>query len=646
MSLKFIDGFDQYQGQSGQTLLASLTSAGYSVAAGLAMGAGRKADSYALELQVATGVAGKNWSVRTNSAGNGLLNAECSVSGHYIAVGRGGKAVFSDDSLTWLPLILGVSTDLTDVRNFGNTWVVVGAASVIKRSTDGRNFVSRTPPVPGMNLAACETDGLGNWLAVGANGANILLWKSTDDGLTWAPVDTTSLGALGAAYCVRRKNGVWIIGLAGGNVLVTPDLASWAVYAMGASYPVISLDCDGNGMWYALRGSPGPTIWRSTNNGANWADTSISPPTGAATRIRWSDGRWLVVGNPSGSASAVTNIGVSDDGLVWEQAVVAGVTMRLRDVSPLPAPRSGWIAVGDYGTGSSAPTNTPAIIMSLAPATIVQRTFNAPAEVTKFTVGFAHMSNTRGKILSITGVVDMDWPSFITMGGVNGGAIPARNVWYYYEVTIDKTAKTATLHINDTQDIVCPISNEAAARTTFDFQWQSENGAISRIDDIYFVDTTNANGELLLDRLGPINIPLRLPKADSGPNAWSPATPGADHWSMVGILPPSQESFIRSATSGAQDLFTSDTPLPDGAGTVDQPIIAVGVIALAMKGDIDNRQLGLVMGAVGPTQKEIVDTTLNVVPEYSYAVFEKAPGDVAWDATNTVETPFGVVVRP
>ena len=647
MSIKFIDGFDQYQGQAAQQLLSSLSSAGYSVSSGLAMNDGRKEGSYALELLVATGVAGKSWSVRTNNAGNGLLAAEASTTGHYIAVGRGGKAVYSDDSLTWLPLIMGVSTDLNDVKNFGNTWIAIGAASVITRSTDGRNFARRTPPTNGVILNAIETDGLGNWLIVGANGANAVVWKSNDDGLTWQPVDLTSLGTIAAGMCVRRKNGVWIVGLGNGSYLVTPDLLAWSLNAGLSTFAVLSLDADNNGLWYAVTANIGATrtLLRSTNNGATWQDSGINVAIGAYDTIRWADGRWILVGNPSGSASAVTNIGVSDDGLLWEIVTVNGATVRIRDVSPVPAPRSGWIAVGDNGTGTG-PATSPAILMSLAPATTVQRTFPAPVEVVEFTVGFAHMSNTRGKILSITGVVDMDWPSFITMGGVNGGAIPARNVWYYYEVTINRTAKTATLHINDTLDITCPISNEAAARTSYDFQWQSENGAISRIDDIVFVDDTAPNGETNVARIGPVNIDLRLPTSDAGPNAWSPSTAGAEHWTQVGLLPPSQESFIRSATSGAQDMFLSDKPLPDGAGEVDQPIIAVGVIALAMKGDIDNRQLGLIVGAPGPTQKEIIDTTLSVVPEYSFAVFEKAPGDVPWDVTNTVETPFGVAVRP
>lgn len=646
MSIKFIEGFDQYQGQSAQQLLSSLTSAGYGVTSGLAMADSRKAGGYALELQVATGAAGKSWSSRTNNVKVVLNGVDANSAGHYIAAGVGGNAVYSDDSVNWLPLILGVSSDLYDVRAKGNTWIIVGASSVIARSTDGRNFTRRPTPAAAMRINSVDSDGVNTWIAAGANGANAVVWKSVDDGATWTAVDMTLAGGGSAVNCVRFKNGVWMMGCAAGGIFVSLDTTNWTYYPTPGAFGIVALDADANGMWLAstTNTAANRALLRSINNGATWVDTGITVPTGLIASLKNADGRWLAVGMPSGAQAATTNIGVSDDGVIWEAVTVAGISARLKDIAALPAPRSGFATVGDVGTGSTT-SNTAAILVSLAPATTVTKTFAAPVGITKFTVGFAHRSNTRGKILSILGVVDMDWPSFITMGGGNGTAIPARNVWYYYEVTIDKTAKTATLYINNTLDMVCPISAEAALKTSFDFQWQSENGAVSRIDDIYFVDTAAPNGELLIDRIGPITIPLRLPTSDAGPNNWVPSSAGS-HWSAVGLLPPSSESFIRSATSGAQDLFLSNTALPAGAGSAETPIIAVGVVALAMKGDIDNRQLGLIVGAPGATQKEIIDTTLSVVPEYSYAVFEKAPGNVAWDAANTVSTPFGVAVRP
>jgi hypothetical protein len=102
---------------------------------------------------------------------------------------------------------------------------------------------------------------------------------------------------------------------------------------------------------------------------------------------------------------------------------------------------------------------------------------------------------------------------------------------------------------------------------------------------------------------------------------------------------------VRSATSGAQDLYSSNAALPAGAGTESAPILAVGVIALAQKSDLDARQLGLVVGSPG-NQKEVVDTTLSTTMEYSFAIFETGPGNQAWTADSVLNTPFGIAVRP
>src|SRR5262249_45331074 len=152
-----------------------------------------------------------------------------------------------------------------------------------------------------------------------------------------------------------------------------------------------------------------------------------------------------------------------------------------------------------------------------------------------------------------------------------------------------------------------------------------------RVDDMYLLDDTSPAGETLVGRLSPIQVPIRMPTEDVHTD-WTGSTVGP-HYTLVGLLPPSTESFIRSNTSGAQDLFLSSAALPAGAGNPDTPIIAVGILALAQKGDIDNRQIGLVVGDVG-NQNEVIDTAMSITPEYSYAIFEKAPGGVAWDATN------------
>lgn len=632
MAIIHIDGFDQFQGQAASNLLGSLVSAGYTVSSGLAMADARSPGGYALELQVAAGTAGASWSSRTNNIKQDLHAIAANSASRFVAVGNNGVAVGSDDNVTWLPVILGVPANMRDIDVAGSTWIAVGTGSTILRSTDGKNFAVRPAPLPNMTLNSVATNGAGVWVIVGANGAAGMGFVSIDDGMSWSPL--TGMGAR-ANLCVEYGAGVWLVGGTTGQLLSSNDASVFSPRTLGAAGTVNALGYADNGHWLAATGAD---LRRSIDSGVTWAPlaTAVLGTAVIVYSVEYADGRWVVAG-------AAGQIRYSDDEDAWTKPDFAGVAATtIYNITTLRGNRSGWAAVGALNAAQPVTTRTAIIYVALAPPTRVARTFRPAAG--KFTIGFAHRSTARGRILSITDVLDMDWPAAVEIGEQVGQAVPARNVWYYYELVIDPVGLTADLYINDTLDLTVPLDPAVAEMTSFDVTWIAENGAVTRIDDVYMVDTSTPNSAQLVDRLGPIAIPLRLPRADVL-TEWTPSS-GTQHWPLVGLLPPSTESYIRSATSGAQDLFTSDTPLPDGAGSVDNPILAVGVIALAQKGDIDNRQLGLAIGAPGPTQLVAVDTVLSVVPEYSYAVFERAPGNLPWTVENTETTPFGVVVKP
>lgn len=624
MALKFIDGFDQYQGQSQGQLLSSLAAAGYTVSTGMAMADSRKSGGYALELLVSSGAAGTSWSSRTNNVKVALRGVASSAAGRTIAVGDNANAVGTDDGVNWLPVTLGITASMRAIECHNTTWIMVGLNGAIMRSTDGKNFTTRPAPVSGVNLAAVAYGGT-RWVAVGSSGAVGAIWVSDDDGVTWG---TIASGGLRANACVAYGNDSWCVGGAGGQVLTSADGAAWEQRLITGGGSITGIEPYGVD-WLAAGGS---NIYRSANSGVSWTTLATSVITGASIlSMAQSDGRLMVCG---GNGS----LRMSDDGATWTKPSLTGVGITsLNCVAPTKGVSIGWVLVGAMNTAQSGVNQRAVIQVALSPATTLSRSFTTTSDL--FTIGFAHRSTARGKIFSISGVLEMDWPAAIDIGEVTGTVIPARNVWYYYEVTIDKAALTATVHINNVSDLVVPLDAGVAVMTNFDVIWTAENGAVTRLDDVYFVDQTAPNGETLVDRLGPIAIPLRMPDADVI-TEWQTAS-GTEHWPQVGLLPPSTESFIRSSASGAQDLFTSSTPLPEDAGT----IFAVGVLALAQKGDIDNRQLGLTIG-IGPTQKEVLDTVLAVVPEYSMAIFETAQEGAPWTAENVLATPFGVVVRP
>lgn len=627
MAIRNIEGFDQYQGQVGATLLNSLTSAGFVVTNGLAMAAGRKAGNFALELQVSPGAGGASWSARNNTSRFDLYGVASNSTGRAVAVGIAGAALTSVDSIQWSPVVLGVADNMYGISCRNNTFIAVGENGAIMRSTDGQNWSKRAAPASSVSLRDVAW-GDGKWVAVGNAGPVGVIIVSTDDGLTWANV-TNGPGARGNE-CVRFGD-VWMAGGIGGQLLTSVDALTWTTQVTGTTS-----DFNGvafyNGTWAAATGLD---VRRSANAGVTWSIAAAGVSTAGLRTIEVSNGRWIVGGDQG-------NLWMSDDTTTWVRPSFLGAaSSSVYDINVTTGANIGWFLVGSkIGIGTNA---TAMVYVSLAPPTRLTRTLNSEADLV--VIGFAHRATARGRIFSINGLLDVDWPAAISILGVSGAAVPIRNTWYFYEIVIDKAANTVSLYINDTLDITAPLPAAGAIMTAYTMSWQTENGAVALVDDIYLLDSSTTGGSALVDRLGPVSIPLRMPTADSEETSqWSPAAPGA-HWPNVAILPPSPTSFIRSAESGAQDLFLSDTELPPEAGTVDAPILAVGLIALAQKSDLDNRQLGLVIGEFG-NQKEVIDTQLAITMEYSTAIFETDPDDQPWTVESVLATPFGVAVRP
>lgn len=626
MSLKHIDGFDQFQGQSSQALLSALTSSGYTVTSGIGMADGRKAGMHALELQVSPGAGGASWSSRTNTIKADLYGVAANSVGRFVAVGDGGTATTSVDGIQWTPLVLGINKNMRAIDCNAGTFIAVGEGGTILRSTDGQVWSVRTAPNATVNLEdVAFGDGL--WLAVGSIGSAGAIFVSDDDGMAWSSV-TENPGTYGNSS-VSYGGDTWMVGGRNGQILTsTSGLSFTPRNTFGGNNEVLDVKFH-NGTWLALNG---PQVRRSVDKGVSWATAADLHQYAIMRALEVSDGRWIVAGD-------LGQVFMSDDTATWTKPAFTGTNATIHDINTSSGAQVGWALVGARSSGAT--TATAIIYVSMAPPTKLTRVLNS--NQTRVVIGFAHRATARGRIFSIAGLFDMDWPAGIEILGVKGASVPIRGTWYYYEIVIDKVADTITLFVNDTLDLTAPLPAAGDAMTAYTLTWQAENGAVARLDDLYLLDADVTGGSTLTNRLKPISIPIRMPTADLDVN-WDAADAGP-HWAQIGLLPPSTASYIRSATSGEQDLFTSATPLPAGAGSAAAPIIAVGLIALAQKSDLDARQLGLVVGAVG-NQKEVIDTVLSTTMEYSTAVFEKAPGDQAWTAENVLTTPFGVAVRP
>lgn len=626
--LHHIDGFDQFQGLTGTPLMSALAAAAYQVTQGMGMASGRHSGTYALELHESPGLAGESWSKRTNTVKSSLYGVATDGNGLWIAVGDDGTATKSTDTLSWTPVVLGISTALKDIIHVNGRWIIIGANGTILVSDDGAaSWSTRTSPIAGAVLNSIAANG-STVVIVGSNGATGMILLSTDKGDTWGTISTNpgNQPNLKVAY----GGGTWVVGGNGGQIRTSPDATTWTTAALGVATPVTGL-AFGDGVWMAPSGR---TVRISNNNGATWGEVANTLGTSSGsnfTIIEYSAGRWIIAG---GRGELMTSENRTD----WFTRPLTGTTTstQVADIAVSSGARSGLVTVGNLiGSGATA---TAMIYASLAPPTVLTHTLTSTAS--KVVIGFAHKATSRGRIMSIANLFELEWPGGLTILGQNSTAIPIRNAWYFYELVIDKTAKTVSLFVNDTADIVVPLPATVATMDTFVISWLAENGAVALLDDVYLLDNDTANGATLVDRLRPIRIPLRLPTADSDVN-WEGSAPG-NHAPLVGVLPASDSSYVRSAESGAQELFTSTTALPASA----TEILAVGVLALAKKSDLDNRQLGLAVGPAGPTQVEVIDTTLSVTPEYSLGIFEKAPGGSNWTVVSVLSTPFGVIVRP
>ena len=470
MSIKHIDGFDQFQGQSSQQLLTSLQAAGYTVSSGLAMTAGRKPNSFALELQVSPGAGGATWSARTNTAKAALRAVAANSQGRFVAVGDGGVAVTSVDGITWAALVLGTDKNMLSVECRNDTFIAVGQGGVILRSRDGQVWSARTSPIPTMNIADVACSGP-RWIAVGSNGTAGAILASEDDGMTWGIV-TENPGARGN-LCVEYGD-CWMVGGVQGQLLTSDNGLGYTDRTSGVTTSINDIAFF-NGTWLAVTSR---SIRRSTDKGVTWntAAQDIAPITLNLNAIKVSEGRWIAVGENA-------TIFMSDDTTTWTRPAFTGTSNTLYDVNISSGVQVGWCVVGARGAQSS---DTATIYVSMAPPTTFSRSLMSTQA--RVVIGFAHRATARGRILSIANLLNVDWPAGIEILGVRGASVPIRNVNYYYEIEIDKTANVVRLYVNDTLDLEAPLPAGAAAMTTYVLTWQAENGAVAALDDVYFVD--------------------------------------------------------------------------------------------------------------------------------------------------------------
>jgi len=317
---------------------------------------------------------------------------------------------------------------------------------------------------------------------------------------------------------------------------------------------------------------------------------------------------------------------------------------QMRDMTPEMTVASlnvsGYTVVGSVTVAPARDTTQRSLKIGDGTATVASLKRVFPSAANKVVIGFAYLASaTRSDIATVKDVGVLAWnpdSGKLSFAGGTGTATILLNLWYYFEIVVDKASGLVQVWVNNGKDIEATLPTSAQFLTQYETTWTNSATDFKCVDDLTLVDATAGR---YTDRVGPISILTRLPTSDVD-REWTPST-GNEHYALVDNQPPKEEEYIQSNTSGATDTFLSSTGLPQGA-----QIIAVGITVRNKKSDIDARQLGMVVGAKGQTQKEVVDMNLSTTPKYSYAVFETAPNGAAWSDESATSTPFGVVVRP
>lgn len=296
--------------------------------------------------------------------------------------------------------------------------------------------------------------------------------------------------------------------------------------------------------------------------------------------------------------------------------------------------QAGYDAVGGVNMADGRTAESVCVAIGGDADSSLSRTFTSGAN--RIVLAFAYLADTsREDIVSIDNAFKLEWPDKLQINGSKGAVIPVIGLWYYFELVMDRAAQSIEVYVNNVKDLTVAMPAAMQNLNTWKCTWASPSKITKRLDDVFFITSGTPNP---VDRIGPQAISIRMPTSDVT-KEWSAAV-GDDHFAMVDNRPPADTQYIQSAVSGAQDLFRS------GATGNGKPITAVGVVVRARKSDIDNRQIGIVVGPKTGTQKETLVSALLTTPTYNYAVFPTDPAGAAWTDSSVLDTPFGVVVRP
>lgn len=230
------------------------------------------------------------------------------------------------------------------------------------------------------------------------------------------------------------------------------------------------------------------------------------------------------------------------------------------------------------------------------------------------------------------------------VNGAAGYSLPLLNRYYYFELQLNRTARTVTLFTNNFEEVSVPLTAEQAAATEvkvhlgrgsphlfdpqhFDPEITTGQPVGATYDDFYIKDGP---------RYGPIEVFTRWATAHKeGDLEWYPFGGGPEE--ILGTLPPEETTqYVGTHEANKKEIFTSSQVISN-----QNAIRATGLVLLTRRAHDTNLALKGTIGG-GTSGAQVREAT--VVPEtkwmYDYLNWDTRAGDNKW----TIEpAPFGFI---
>ncbi|MFT4191686.1 MAG: hypothetical protein QM617_09220 [Comamonas sp.] len=315
-----------------------------------------------------------------------------------------------------------------------------------------------------------------------------------------------------------------------------------------------------------------------------------------------------------------------------------------------------WLAAAGFQSADLSDTNTASVEADLGRA--IQLTLGTQAgnpsisravsgDVAVFSFALT-ASEARARVCSVGGV-DVDWSAStgrLHIGQTIGTDVLILDHRWQFDVVADRAAGTLAVWVNGGDAPQVEASGLTFADGDLAITWGQYGAAaapaVLLLDDVIGIDA-NPGQYVAPARMPTRRVFTHLPTADAAAGWDLVAGSGyASHAAAVGqvLADTAVAAALQSNVAGAADLYTATPASLDGTPDV----LAVAVTAYARKGDLDDRSIGLALGADGAVTAE-TPRTLGQDYQFHQAVFEQQPDGSAWGAWPLADLQFGIVAR-